>query len=210
MLEPLTIGPNAVRVAVVQQSERPTEIFRLNTHQTKEEVLRAVNEMQPVGGRSLNMGSALKFMKEITFSEKYGSRAAQKVPQFLIVLSGGRSRDSVREPAGILKTGGVVPFGVGVKDADRKQIEAISHNPSFAFTVKEFSELNTIQQSLNNYVSLPREELTVVLQQGKQHFFLYWCLCFPFLFVRITKSYLLCLSTKQCCKKRYCVPSGWL
>uniref|UniRef100_A0A3Q3X3A8 VWFA domain-containing protein n=1 Tax=Mola mola TaxID=94237 RepID=A0A3Q3X3A8_MOLML len=150
--EPLTIGPDAVRVAVVQQSERPTEIFRLNTHQTKEEVLRAVNEMQPVGGRSLNMGSALKFMKEITFSEKYGSRAAQKVPQFLIVLSGGRSRDSVREPAGILKTGGVVPFGVGVKDADRKQIEAISHNPSFAFTVKEFSELNTIQQSLNNYI----------------------------------------------------------
>ena len=199
-----------MRVAVVQQSERPTEIFRLNTHQTKEEVLRAVNAMQPVGGRSLNMGSGLKFVKEITFSDKFGSRAAQKVPQFLIVLSGGRSRDSVKEPAGILKTEGVMPFGVGVKDADRKQIEAISHNPSFAFTVKEFSELSTITQNLNNYVSLPKEELSIVLQQGKQHFFFYWPPSFHSFFVRITKSYLLCLSTKQCCKKRYCVPSGWL
>lgn len=199
-----------MRVAVVQQSERPTEIFRLNTHQTKEEVLRAVNAMQPVGGRSLNMGSGLKFVKEITFSDKFGSRAAQKVPQFLIVLSGGRSRDSVKEPAGILKTEGVMPFGVGVKDADRKQIEAISHNPSFAFTVKEFSELSTITQNLNNYVSLPKEELSIVLQQGKQPFFFYWPPSFHSFLVRITKSYLLCLSTKQCCKKRYCVPSGWL
>jgi hypothetical protein len=62
----------------------------------------------------------------------------------------------------------VVPFGVGVKDADPKQIEAISHNPSFAFNVKEFSQLNMVQQRLNSYVSLPKEELKVILDQGKQ------------------------------------------
>lgn len=123
--------------------------------------------MTLAGGRSLNTGSALRFMKDTILSERHGSRAAQAVPQFLIVLAGGRSRDSVKESAGALKTGGVVPFGVGVKDADPKQIEAISHNPSFAFNVKEFSELSTIPQKLNNYVSLPKEELTLVLQQGK-------------------------------------------
>lgn len=168
VIEPLDIGTDSVRVSVVQQSERPNPSFYLNTYQTKDEVIRAVNGMALVGGRSLNTGSALKFMKDTIFSERHGSRAARSVPQFLIVLSGGRSRDNVKEPAGILKTEGVIPFGVGVKDADPKQIEAISHNPSFAFTVKEFSELNTIPQKLNNYVSLPMEELTLVLQQGKE------------------------------------------
>uniref|UniRef100_A0A665UVY5 VWFA domain-containing protein n=1 Tax=Echeneis naucrates TaxID=173247 RepID=A0A665UVY5_ECHNA len=130
-------------VSVVQHSERPTPNFYLNTYQTKDEVLRAVNQLTPVGGRSLNTGSAIRFMKDTIFSDRNGGRAAQMVPQFNIILTGGRSRDNVKEPAGALKTGGVIPFGVGVKNADPKQIEAISHNPSFAFNVREFSELTT-------------------------------------------------------------------
>nr|XP_019955176.1 PREDICTED: collagen alpha-3(VI) chain-like [Paralichthys olivaceus] len=165
VIQPLDIGTDRVRISVVQHNERPTPSFYLNTYQSKDDVINAVNSMTPSGGRSLNTGSALRFMKETILSEAYGSRAAQNVPQFLIVLTGGRSRDNVKEPAGALKTEGVVPFGVGVKDADPKQIEAISHNPSFAFNVKEFSELSTVPQRLNNYVSLPREELTLVLQQ---------------------------------------------
>lgn len=156
---------------MVQHSERPTPTFYLNTYQTKDEVMRAVNEMTLAGGRSLNTGTALRFMKDTILSERHGSRAAQNVPQFLIVLTGGRSRDNVKDAAGALKTEGVVPFGVGVKDADPKQIEAISHNPSFAFNVREFSELSAVPQKLNNYVSLPREELTLILQQGKLNLF---------------------------------------
>lgn len=167
VIQPLDIGEDKVRVSVVQQSDRPTPSFYLNTYRTKDEVLRAVSGLTLAGGRSLNTGSALKFIKDTIFSESYGSRAAQNVPQFLIVLSAGRSRDNVNEPASVLKTDGVVPFGVGVKDADPRQIQAISHNPSFSFSVREFSELNTIPQKLNNYVSLPKEQLTVVLQQGK-------------------------------------------
>lgn len=152
---------------MVQHSERPTPSFFLNSFQTKDEVLRAVNAMTLSGGRSLNTGAALKYMKDTILSERQGSRAAQNVPQFLIVLIGGKSRDNVKEPAGALKTEGVVPFGVGVKDADRKQIEAISHNPSFAFSVSEFSELSTVPEKVNTYVSLPSQELKIVLQQGK-------------------------------------------
>ncbi|XP_054470891.1 collagen alpha-3(VI) chain isoform X2 [Anoplopoma fimbria] len=167
VIEPLDIGIDKVRVSVVQHSERPTPTFYLNTFQTKDEVIRAVNGMTLAGGRSLNTGTALRFMKDTILSEKHGSRAAQNVPQFLIVLAGGRSRDNVKDSAGALKTKGVVPFGVGVKDADPKQIEAISHNPSFSFNVKEFSQLSSIPQKLNNYVSLPKEQLTLVLQQAE-------------------------------------------
>ncbi|XP_067117016.1 collagen alpha-3(VI) chain-like isoform X1 [Osmerus mordax] len=167
VIEPLDIGMDRVRISVVQQSERPTANFYLNTYQNKDEVMRAVNSLTPAGGRSLNTGVALKFMKDTILSDKHGSRAAQNVPQFMIVLSGSKSKDSVKESAVALKTDGVVPFGVGVKDADRKQIEAISHNPSFAFNVKDFSELSTIPQKLNSYVSLPKEQLQEVLLKAE-------------------------------------------
>lgn len=172
VIEPLDIGIDKVRVSVVQHSERPTPTFYLNTYQTKEDVIRAVNGMTLTGGRTLNTGTALRFMKDTILSERHGSRSLQNVPQFLIVLTGGRSRDNVKDPAGALKTDGVVPFGVGVRDADPRQIAAISHNPSFAFNLREFSELSTVPQKLNNYVSLPRDELTLVLQQGKLNVFL--------------------------------------
>ncbi|RXN29074.1 collagen alpha-3(VI) chain-like protein [Labeo rohita] len=159
VIEPLDIASNKVRVSVVQHSERPSPSFFLNTYQTKDEVLRAVRGLALAGGRSLNTGAALTFMKNTILSPANGGRASKNVPQFLIVLTGGRSRDSVKEPAVALKTEGVVPFGVGVKNADPKQIEAISHNPSFAFNVKEFSQLSTVQERLKNYVNLPDQEL---------------------------------------------------
>ncbi|XP_052461970.1 collagen alpha-3(VI) chain isoform X2 [Carassius gibelio] len=167
VLEPLDIGFNKVRVSLVQHSERPSPYFYLNTYQTKDEVLRAVSGLSPAGGRSLNTGAALTFMKNTILSPANGGRAGNNVPQFLIVLTGGRSRDSVREPAVALKTEGVVPFGVGVKNADPKQIEAISHNPSFAFNVKEFRELSTVQEKLKNYVNLPDQELKVILDKAE-------------------------------------------
>uniref|UniRef100_A0A8C7W8S6 VWFA domain-containing protein n=1 Tax=Oncorhynchus mykiss TaxID=8022 RepID=A0A8C7W8S6_ONCMY len=169
VIEPLDIGQDRVRISVVQHSERPAPNFYLNTYKDKAEVLRAVNDLRLSGGRSLNTGMALKFMKDTILSPVHGSRAAQNVPQFLIVLTGGKSKDSVKESAGALKTDGVVPFGVGVKDADPKQIEAISHNPSFAFNVKEFSQLSTVQQKLNSYVSLSKENLKVVLEEASVH-----------------------------------------
>ncbi|XP_071331445.1 collagen alpha-3(VI) chain isoform X2 [Trachinotus anak] len=169
VIEPLDIGIDRVRVSVVQHSEKPTPNFYLNTYQTKDEVLRAVRGLTPAGGRSLNTGSALRFMKDTIFSERNGGRAAQNVPQFNIILTGGRSRDNVKEPAGALKTDGVIPFGIGVKNADPKQIEAISHNPSFAFNVKEFSELTTIPSRINNYLSLPKEQLTIVINEEQSN-----------------------------------------
>ncbi|XP_053536818.1 uncharacterized protein col6a3 isoform X3 [Ictalurus punctatus] len=165
VIEPLDVADDKVRIAVVQHSERPSPNFFLNTFKTKEEVLRALKQMSPTGGSSLNTGAALTYMKNTILSSNSGGRAAQNIPQFLIVLTGGKSRDSVREPAGVLKTEGVLPFGIGVKNADSKQIAAISHNPSFAFNVKEFSDLKIIQQKLNSYVSLPQTQLEVLLEQ---------------------------------------------
>uniref|UniRef100_A0AAY5F0V0 VWFA domain-containing protein n=1 Tax=Electrophorus electricus TaxID=8005 RepID=A0AAY5F0V0_ELEEL len=97
VIEPLDVGFDKVRVAVVQHSERLTPNFYLNTYKTKEEVLGALRQLSFVGGRSLNTGAALTYMKDTILSSSYGSRANQNVPQFLIVLMGGKSSDSVKE-----------------------------------------------------------------------------------------------------------------
>uniref|UniRef100_A0A0S7F457 CO6A3 n=2 Tax=Poeciliopsis prolifica TaxID=188132 RepID=A0A0S7F457_9TELE len=167
VIEPLDIGTDKIRVSVVQHSEKPTPVFYLKTYQTKEEVIRAVQGMALAGGRSLNTGAALRYMKSTIMSDSNGSRAAQNVPQFLIVLAADRSMDSVTGPAGELKTDGVVPFGVGVKNADKKQIEAIAHNPSFAFNVKEFRELEPILPKINTYISLSKDQLESALRQAE-------------------------------------------
>uniref|UniRef100_A0A673ZK65 VWFA domain-containing protein n=1 Tax=Salmo trutta TaxID=8032 RepID=A0A673ZK65_SALTR len=148
VIEPLDIGQDRVRISVVQHSERPAPNFYLNTYKDKAEVLRAVNDLRLSGGRSLNTGMALKFMKDTILSPVHGSRAAQNVPQFLIVLTGGKSKDSVKESAGALKTDGVVPFGVGVGDANFRELEMISFQPGFTFQVAEFSELPSIHPQL--------------------------------------------------------------
>ncbi|XP_015252477.1 PREDICTED: collagen alpha-3(VI) chain isoform X7 [Cyprinodon variegatus] len=164
VIEPLDIGIDKVRISVVQHSERPYPVFNLNTYQTKEEVIRAVRGMTLAGGRSLNTGAALRYMKTTTLSDSNGSRSSESVPQFLIVLAADRSMDSVKEPAGDLKTDGVVPLGVGVKNADKRQIVDISHNPALAFNVKEFTELETIPPKINSYIGLSADQLALALQ----------------------------------------------
>ncbi|XP_069052885.1 collagen alpha-3(VI) chain isoform X1 [Lepisosteus oculatus] len=161
----LDVGSDKVRISVVQYSEKPKPEFYLNSYTTKEQVAGAVNALRLGGGRTLNTGAALTFVKETILTPVHGSRISENVPQILIVLSTGQSRDNVRAPASSLKTAGVVPFGIGVKNADRSQIEAISHNPSFTFLAAGFNELNQIQERLSYYVSLPREKLIDILSQ---------------------------------------------
>ncbi|MBN3321498.1 CO6A3 protein, partial [Atractosteus spatula] len=161
----LDVGSDKVRISVVQYSEKPNPEFYLNSYSTKEQVVGAVNALRLRGGRTLNTGAALTFVKEVILTPFYGSRISENVPQILIVLSTGQSRDNVRAPASSLKTAGVVPFGIGVKNADRSQIEAISHNPSFTFLAAGFNELNQIQERLSYYVALPREKLVDILSQ---------------------------------------------
>ncbi|KAJ8252841.1 hypothetical protein GJAV_G00206180 [Gymnothorax javanicus] len=164
VIEPLDVGADKVRVAVVQHSENPSPNFYLDTYKTKDEVTQAIRTMRLAGGRTLNTGEALNFMRNMVFSPERGSRVAQNVPQYLIVLSAGRSRDAVAGPAGALKTEGVLPFGVGVRDADISQISAISYNPAFTFTVRDFDQLNTVQQRLGSYVGLSTENLQTVIE----------------------------------------------
>ncbi|XP_044222486.1 collagen alpha-3(VI) chain, partial [Thunnus albacares] len=152
VVETLSVDDNKDRVSVVQYSRDPAVQFYLNTYTTKGEVLDTVKGLRHKGGRPLNTGAALQFVRDNVFTPSAGSRRLEGVPQVLILLSGGRSFDSVDEPASALKQLGVLTFAIGTRSSDSKELQKISYDPSYALSVSEFTDLPSVQQQLQSSV----------------------------------------------------------
>lgn len=148
MVERLNVSENRDRVSVVQYSRDPEAHFYLNTYSTKEDLLDTLRGLRHKGGRPLNTGAALQYVRDNVFTASAGSRLEEGVPQLLILLSGGRSFDNVDTPASSLKELGVLIFGIGSRTSDSKEIQKISHDPSYALSVSDFAELPSVQQQL--------------------------------------------------------------
>uniref|UniRef100_A0A3B1K0F4 VWFA domain-containing protein n=1 Tax=Astyanax mexicanus TaxID=7994 RepID=A0A3B1K0F4_ASTMX len=129
VVEKLDIGLDKVRVAVVQYSEDPKLEFLLNEHSTKEEVRQAVRRIRSKGGRVLNTGQALNYVTKNIYQRSAGSRIEERVPQFLILVTGGKSNDDVADPASQLKLNLVAPLAVGSGSADSEELKLISLAP---------------------------------------------------------------------------------
>lgn len=171
VIERLNIGANKDRVAVVQFSNVALANFFLNSFMRKENVLTAVRKLSHKGGRPLKTGAALKYVKENVFTASSGSRYTENVPQILVVLSSGPSSDSVDLPVAILKKGNVTILTIGTKESDHKEMEKISHAPSYTLSVSEMAELPSIQEQLVAAITEERlkNEISKTEVIGKNH-----------------------------------------
>ncbi|XP_045563867.1 collagen alpha-3(VI) chain isoform X1 [Salmo salar] len=160
VVETLGVDENRDRVAVVQYSKDPAAQFYLNTYTTKGEILNTVRGLRHKGGRPLNTGAALQYVRDNVFTVSSGSRRIEGVPQLLILLSGGRSFDNVDTPASALKELGVLIFGIGTRSSDSRELQRISHDPSYALSVSDFTDLPNIQQQLLSSVEAVVIEVT--------------------------------------------------
>ncbi|NWQ86403.1 CO6A3 protein, partial [Burhinus bistriatus] len=152
VVESLDIGRDKVRVAIAQYSNVIQPEFLLDTHEDKADLISAIQELKVMGGSPLNTGAALDYLIKNVFTVSSGSRIAEGVPQFLILLTADRSQDDVRRPSVVLKTSGTVPFGIGIGNADLTELQTISFLPDFAISVPDFSQLDTVQQVVSNRV----------------------------------------------------------
>lgn len=152
VVETLSVDDNKDRVSVVQYSREPSVQFYLNTYTTKGEILDTVRSLRHKGGKPLNTGEALQYLRDNVFTASAGSRRLERVPQLLILLSGERSVDSVDAPASALKKLGVLIFAIGSRSSDRTELQKISHHPSHALFVPEFTDLPSVQQQLQSSV----------------------------------------------------------
>ncbi|XP_018415447.1 PREDICTED: collagen alpha-3(VI) chain [Nanorana parkeri] len=153
VVEGLDVDQDKIRIGVVQYSDTTRPNFQLNTHPDRQGVLNAVQSLTPMGGSTLNTGAALDYVTTNVFTSSAGSRASEGVPQFLILLTTGRSRDNVQRPASNLKNSGVVPFAIGVRNADTTELQTISFKPDFAIPVSDISQLGNVYQIITTRVS---------------------------------------------------------
>ena len=145
VVETLNVGENNDRVSVVQYSRDAEAHFYLNTYTTKEDILDTVRGLRHRGGRPLNTGAALQYVRDNVFTAPSGSRRQEGIPQLLILLSGGRSSDNVDTPASALKENGVFILGLGTRNAST-EVQRIASDPSYAQSVSDFSDLPNVQQ----------------------------------------------------------------
>ncbi|XP_077071810.1 collagen alpha-3(VI) chain-like [Siphateles boraxobius] len=148
MVEKLEVAENRDHVSVVQYSRDPEVHFYLNTYETKEEILNSVRGLRHKGGRPLHTGAALQYVIDNVFTASSGSRRLEGVPQILVLLSGGRSFDSVEAAASSLKEFGILTFGIGSRGSDSRELQRISYDPNYALSVSDFSELPNVQEQL--------------------------------------------------------------
>lgn len=165
LVEQFNIDANRDRVSVVQYSRDAEVNFYLNTYTTKGEILNSVRGLKHRGGRPLNTGAALQYVRDNVFTASAGSRKQAGVPQILILLSGGRSSDNIDTPASALKQAGILVFGIGTRNSSR-EVQRIANDPTYAQSINEFSDLPSVQQqfvsSLNSVLGQAKPVTTTV------------------------------------------------
>lgn len=160
VVEKLNVGENKDRVSVVQFSREAEVHFDLNTYNTKEDIVDAIRGLRHRGGRPLNTGAALQYVRDNVLTTSSGSRQRQGVKQMLILLTGGRSFDNVDAPASALKQQGVFVIGIGTRNSDSRELQKLSYEPTYALSVSEFTDLPSVQAQLSSVMSTALARVT--------------------------------------------------
>lgn len=113
---------------------------------------KAVLNMRQIGGGT-QTGSALSFMGP-NFDRANTSRG-HKVPEFLIVITDGKSADAVKGPAERLRAQGVIIYAIGVKNADKTELLEIGGSPQKMFLVNDFDALKPIKDDIISDICSP-------------------------------------------------------
>ncbi|XP_055573966.1 collagen alpha-3(VI) chain isoform X12 [Falco cherrug] len=166
----LDVGSDKIRVGLVQFSDTPKTEFYLYSYQTKSDIIQRLGQLRPKGGSVLNTGSALNFVLSNHFTEAGGSRINEQVPQVLVLVTAGRSADPFLQVSNELARAGVLTFAVGVRSADKAELEQIAFNPRMVYFMDDFSALTALPQELNKpittYVSGGVEEVPLAPTAG--------------------------------------------
>ncbi|XP_043916458.1 collagen alpha-3(VI) chain isoform X2 [Protopterus annectens] len=159
-VEDMDIGLDKVRVAVVQYDDNPRTEFQLNTYSSKDDVLNAVKALRQKGGNRINTGAALEFVSNNVFTRPYGSRRHEGVPQILVVLPSGPSNDLIARPATQIKTSGIAPFAIGLRNADQQELRTLSFRPEAAAAViTSTSDLERVAPFLTSVGTVTQQEI---------------------------------------------------
>ncbi|KAJ8371487.1 hypothetical protein AAFF_G00308050 [Aldrovandia affinis] len=169
LVDSFDVGPEQVRIGLVQYSTSPVTEFLLNTYSDKQEILRKIQTL-PYRGGGTKTGSGLEFMLAQHFVKRAGSRGREGVPQFAVVITDGQSQDSVREQAEMVKRRGITLYAIGIKEAVLEELQEIASDPDdkHVYSVSDFAALQGISQSVIQVLCTTVEEAKRQIAQVSQ------------------------------------------
>ncbi|KAL6482854.1 hypothetical protein MHYP_G00077260 [Metynnis hypsauchen] len=126
LVTPFHIGPDGVQIALSQYSGDPRTEWQLNNFTSREQLLDAVRNFRYKGGNTFT-GQALIHVLEENLKEEAGARL--DAPNFLLLLTDGKSQDDAITAANRLKSAGVEIIAVGVKNADEAELRQVASEP---------------------------------------------------------------------------------
>lgn len=161
----LEIGLDLIRVGLAQYGRDVKLEFNLNTYGAKKDVIAHLKKMKILNNTPLNTGAALSYVQNNIFTTSAGSRLDEGIPQLLVLITGGQSRDDIVQPSLALKRAGILTFTIGSKNADEAELKEIAFDSSLVFQPAEFKQVPL--QVLLPQVLTPLKTLTgVVISEG--------------------------------------------
>ncbi|XP_043564554.1 collagen alpha-1(VII) chain-like [Chiloscyllium plagiosum] len=144
------ISQSAVRVGLVQYSDDPRIEFSFEDHSNGSQILTAIRNLRYKGGNT-RTGAGLKYVADNFFGSAKLRRA---VPKIAILITDGKSQDNVDRPALKLRSQDVKLFAVGIKNADKKELDDITSTPAkeYSFFVNDFKILRTLTPLISRRV----------------------------------------------------------
>ncbi|XP_044311620.1 collagen alpha-6(VI) chain-like isoform X2 [Varanus komodoensis] len=143
------VGTNRVRFGVVQYGSNPQTEFMINQYNTVLQLKEAIKVIRQIGGGT-RTGDALKYMLSL-----FKRATRENVPQFLIIITDGQSEDKVIQAAEELRKENIVIYAIGVKDANKTELEDIAGTKDRVFFVNEFDSLKTIKHEIVQEICSP-------------------------------------------------------
>uniref|UniRef100_A0A672M4Y4 Collagen alpha-1(XX) chain-like n=1 Tax=Sinocyclocheilus grahami TaxID=75366 RepID=A0A672M4Y4_SINGR len=123
---PFHIGPQGVQIALSQYSGDPRTEWHLNNFTSREPLLEAIRNFRYKGGNTFT-GQALIHALENNLKKEVGARP--NTPQFLLLLTDGKSQDDAIAAANRLKNAGIEIIAIGVKNADEAELRQVASEP---------------------------------------------------------------------------------
>ncbi|NXJ60206.1 CO6A6 protein, partial [Rostratula benghalensis] len=143
MVIPFDVGINNVRFGLVQSSHVNEPEFNLDKYTSTSDLLKAIENVQRIRGNDIYPGAALADMKPL-----FEEARRPGVPGHLVVLTGGQLRDSVKESAMKLKEDGINTYAIGVRGANRSQLDEIAGMENRVYFVHDFDLLKGIKNEV--------------------------------------------------------------
>uniref|UniRef100_A0A8C6Y3P4 VWFA domain-containing protein n=1 Tax=Naja naja TaxID=35670 RepID=A0A8C6Y3P4_NAJNA len=147
------VGKEHVQFGAVKYSNNPEIMFKLNTYSKRSDIIKFIQDNTLLKGDTYT-AKALQLSKSLLTKEN-GSRIHQGVPQVLMVITDGESHDRaiLDSVSNELRKKGTIIYAIGIKDANREELEIMAGSKDYWFYMPSFEGLENITTNLSNQLS---------------------------------------------------------